>query len=151
MADGQFTISMEQTDKFEFRVKFDDGKELLMDEPEPLGTGKGPNPSRMISAAIGYCLSASLFFALQKARVESKIVKTTVTTKMTRNEKGRLRIGGSKVTINAELDQNEKAARKINKSLELFEDFCVATQSIRNGFDVDIEVIDQNGKTIHSA
>ena len=60
MADGQFTISVEQADKFEFRIRFDDGKELLMDEPEPLGSGKGPNPSRLISAAIGYCLSASL-------------------------------------------------------------------------------------------
>ena len=149
MADGQFTISVEQADKFEFRIRFDDGKELLMDEPEPLGSGKGPNPSRLISAAIGYCLSASLFFALQKARVDSKILKTTVTTQMARNDKGRLRIGGSKVSINAEVDQEEKSAKKISKSLELFEDFCVATQSIRDGINVDIEVIDQNGKKIH--
>ncbi len=149
MADGQFTISLEQTDKFEFKVKFDDGKELLMDEPEPLGSGQGPNPSRMISAAIGYCMSASLFFALQKARVDSKILKTTVTTQIARNEKGRLRIAGSKISINAEVDQDEKSAKKISKSLELFEDFCVATQSIRDGINVEVEVIDQNGKKIH--
>ena len=148
MADGQFTISMEQTDKYEFKVKFDDGKELLMDEPEPLGGGQGPNPTRLISAAVGYCLSASLFFALQKARVECKILKTTVTTQIARNEKGRLRIAGSKVSITAELDQDEKSAKKISKSLELFEDFCVATQSIRDGLDVEVEVIDQNGKKI---
>lgn len=149
MADGQFTISMEQLNDFEFKVKFDDGKELLMDEPEPIGSGQGPNPARLISASIGYCLSASLFFALQKARVDTKILKTTVTTQVTRNEKGRLRIAGSKVSINAELDQSENTINRRQKSLELFEDFCVATQSIRNGFDVEVEVIDQNGKKIH--
>lgn len=149
MADGQFTISLKQIDKYEFNVKFDDGKELLMDEPEPIGGGKGPNPTRMISAAIGYCLSASLFFALQKARVDCKILKTEITTQISRNEKGRLRIAGSKVSINAELDQDEKSAKKISKSLELFEDFCVATQSIRDGIDVEVEVIDQNGNKIH--
>ncbi len=149
MADGQFTISMEQTDNYEFKVKFDNGQELLMDEPEPLGGGNGPNPTRMISAAIGYCLSASLFFALQKTRIESKILKTTITTQIARNEKGRLRIAGSKVSITAELDQDEKSAKKISKSLELFEDFCVATQSIRDGIDVEVEVIDQNGKKVH--
>ncbi len=149
MADGQFTISMEQLNDFEFKVKFDDGKELLMDEPEPIGSGQGPNPTRLISAAIGYCLSGSLFFALQKARVDTKILKTTVTTQVTRSEKGRLRISGSKVSINAELDQSENTINRRQKSLELFEDFCVATQSIRNGFDVEVEVIDQNGKKIH--
>ena len=149
MADGQFTISMEQLNDFEFKIKFDDGKELLMDEPEPIGSGQGPNPARLISASIGYCLSASLFFALQKARVDTKITNTTVTTQIARNEKGRFRISGSKVTINAEIDQSDETVNRRQKSLELFEDFCVATQSIRNGFDVKVEVIDQNGKKIH--
>ncbi len=149
MADGQFTISMEQLNDFEFKVKFDDGKELLMDEPEPIGSNQGPNPARLISASIGYCLSASLFFALQKARVDTKITNTTVTTQIARNEKGRFRIAGSKVTINAEIDQSDETVNRRQKSLELFEDFCVATQSIRDGFDVEVEVIDQNGKKIH--
>ncbi len=149
MSDGQFTISMEQLNDFEFKVKLDDGKEFLMDEPEPIGSGNGPNPARLISASIGYCLSASLFFALQKARVDSKILKSTVTTQIGRNDKGRLRITGSKIIINANLDQDESSAKKISKSLELFEDFCIATQSIREGIDVDVEVIDQNGKKIH--
>ena len=146
MADGQFTISMEQLNDFEFKIKFDDGKELLMDEPEPIGSGQGPNPARLISASIGYCLSASLFFALQKARVDTKITNTTVTTQIARNEKGRFRISGSKVTINAEIDQSDETVNRRQKSLELFEDFCVASQSIRNGFDVKVEVNKQNGK-----
>jgi len=151
MADGSFTISMEQINDFEFKVKLDKNTELLMDEPEPLGSGKGPNASRVLSAAIGNCLSASLLFCLQKARVYTKIVKTEITTEINRNEKGRLRVTGSKVKINVEIDQAETATNRISKCLELFEDFCVVTQAVRNGINVDVEVIDQNGKIIHGA
>jgi uncharacterized OsmC-like protein len=150
MTDGQVIVSMEQIDNFEFRVKFAEGMELLMDEPEPLGHGKGPNPSRVLSAAIGNCLSASLLFCLQKARVYSKVIKTTVTTTTSRNDKGRIRISGSKVSINVEIDQAEEATNRINKCLELFEDFCVVTQSVRNGIEVEVEVIDQHGKKLVS-
>jgi len=150
MADGQLIVTMEQIDNFEFKVKFAEGMELLTDEPEPLGRGKGPSPSKVLSAAIGNCLSASLLFCLQKARIYSKVTKTTVATTTTRNGKGRMRIAGSKVSINVEIDQAEEATNRINKCLELFEDFCVVTQSVRDGIDVDIEIIDQNGKKLLS-
>ena len=108
---------MEQIDNYEFNVKFGGGAELLMDEPEPLGGNKGPSASKVLSAAIGNCLSASLLFCLQKARIDSKIIKTEVVSTITRNDKGRLRFGGSKVTINANIDQNEQTANRINKSI----------------------------------
>ena len=45
-----FTISMEQLEDYEFKVKFDwdNVAELTMDEPEPIGTRKGPNASRVL-------------------------------------------------------------------------------------------------------
>ena len=119
-----------------------------MDEPAPLGGDKGPSASMVLSAAGGNCLSASLLFCLQKARVYSKIIRTEVSTSITRNEKGRLRLSGSKVSINVELDKAEAATNRINKCMELFEDFCVVTQSVRNGINVEVEVIDQDGKKI---
>lgn len=151
MEDKQLTLTLEQIDDYEFKVNFGEGADLLMDEPEPLGGNKGPNASKVLSAAVGNCLSASLLFCLQKARIDSKIIKTTVATTISRNEKGRFRIGGSKVSINIELDQAENATNRINKCLELFEDFCVVTQSVRDGINVQVEVFDQNGKKIHGA
>ncbi len=151
MEDSQITVSMEQLDNFEFKISFDDGSELLMDEPEPLGGNKGPNASKVLSAAIGNCLSASLMFCLQTARIHSKIKKTTVTSTITRNEKGRFRFGGSRVLIETELDQNETSANRINKCIELFEDFCVVTQSVRDGVDVKVMVVDQTGKEIYKS
>jgi uncharacterized OsmC-like protein len=141
---AQLTVSMEQIEDYEFKVKFDwdNVAELTMDEPEPVGSRKGPNASRVLAAAVGNCLTASLLFCLQKARVETTGVKTTVTGSLIRNENKRLRVGGFDVRIAIEgLADVERAQR----CLELFEDFCVVTASVRNGVKVNVEVVDESG------
>ena len=47
---------------YKFRVEFDvDGMpNLIVDELKPIGQGSGPNPTRLLSAAVGNCLSSSL-------------------------------------------------------------------------------------------
>lgn len=149
MDEPKLTVELEQLDAFEFKVKFGGGIELVMDEPEPLGTGKGPNASKVLSAAVGNCLSASLLFCLQKARVDIGDIKTTVTTELARNEKKRLRIGSTRVTINANVDKT--GGERLKKCIELFEDFCVVTASVRNGIDVSVEVIDQDGEKLYDS
>jgi len=151
MEDKELVVTLEQLEGYQFKIDFGIGPELLMDEPIPLGTDKGPNAARVLSAAIGNCLTASLLFCLQKARVDSRIIKSTVSTKITRNDKGRMRIGQSRVTIQAEIDQNENTVNRIGKCIELFEDFCIVTQSVRQGLDVKVDVIDQNGKSLYNS
>ncbi len=151
MEDKELVVTLEQLEGYQFKIDFGIGPELLMDEPTPLGTDKGPNAARVLSAAIGNCLTASLLFCLQKARVDSRIIKSTVSTKITRNDKGRMRIGQSRVTIQAEIDQNENTVNRIGKCIELFEDFCIVTQSVRQGLDVKVDVIDQNGKSLYNS
>jgi uncharacterized OsmC-like protein len=147
MEDKQLTVTMEQIEGYEFLVKFDEGMELLMDEPVPLGDDKGPSASKVISAAVGNCLSASLLFCLQKARVDTHGIKTTVTTRVTRDDKRRLRLDSSHVKININLDK--KPEKKINRCIELFEDFCIVTSSVRQGIDVSVEVVDQDGQELY--
>jgi uncharacterized OsmC-like protein len=147
MDDRQLVVTLEQTGGFEFLVKFDQGTELLMDEPEPIGANKGPNASRVLSAAIGNCLSASLFFCLQKARVDTHGIKTTVTTNITRDERKRVRVGASYVRIDIDLDKEPRP--KINQCIKLFEDFCIVTASVRKGIDVTVEVVDQDGERLY--
>ena len=149
MEDTQVTVTLEQKEGYEFHIKFDEGVELLMDEPEPLGEGKGPSASKVLSAAVGNCLSASLLFCLQKARVATHGVRTTVTTKLTRNERNRLRIGSSRVKIEIDLDRD--APGRIDRCIELFEDFCVVTASVRSGIDVQVEVVDSKGERLYSS
>jgi uncharacterized OsmC-like protein len=59
--------SLTREEGFRFRVRFDqDGMgELVTDEPPPLGQGRGPDPSRLLAAAIGNCLAASLLFCIE--------------------------------------------------------------------------------------
>ncbi len=136
----QFTITIEQVADYNFRTHFDGEayQDLLTDEPAPLGGNVAPNPARVLAAAIGSCLSSSLLFCARKARVSLGSVRTKVHVRMGRNEKGRLRIAGVEVEIDPNLppEEREKAARCIG----LFEDFCVVTQSVREGIDVSVKV-----------
>jgi hypothetical protein len=51
---------------------------------------------------------------------------------------GRLRLGGIQVRITAVVDAAEHG--RMRRCLELFEDFCVVTQSVRSGIEVDVAV-----------
>lgn len=109
-----------------------------MDEPPPLGEDHGPNAARLLAAAVGNCLSASALFCLRKARINVKGMRTTVQASLTRNDQRRLRIGGIQVKLQPEVHPEDKD--RIGRCLELFEDFCVVTQSVRRGIDVKVEV-----------
>ncbi len=147
MDEKQLSISMEQKEGFEFLVKFDQGVELIMDEPEPLGGNSGPRAAEVLSAAVGHCLTASFFFCLQKARVDVRGIKTTINTTIRRNEKGRFRIGESHVKIN--MDFGGEPPERMKRCLELFEDFCIVTSSVRSGIPVSVEIEDQRGQQLY--
>jgi organic hydroperoxide reductase OsmC/OhrA len=67
-----FSITLAWNRGYEFSVDFErEGvPRLLTDEPPPLGGGGGPNPARLLAAAIGNCMSASLKYCLDRSRVE---------------------------------------------------------------------------------
>ncbi|HET9735689.1 MAG TPA: OsmC family protein [Burkholderiales bacterium] len=145
-----FTIHLEQEEGFDFRVKFDwpDNPDLLLDEPEPLGHRHGPNAARLVAAAVGNCLSASLVFCLRtKFKQNPGPVRATVTGQLARNERGRMRIGG--LTVRIELAESAEALQHLERCMGQFEDFCVVTESIRQGIPVDVEVVDASGRKLH--
>lgn len=147
---SSFTIHLEQEQGFDFRVKFDwpDNPDLLLDEPEPLGHRHGPNAARLVAAAVGNCLSASLVFCLRgKFKQDPGPLRASVTGQLARNEHGRLRIGGLGVRI--ELAEDADALQHLERCMQQFEDFCVVTESIRHGIPVSVEVVDAAGKRVH--
>jgi len=135
-----FEIALEQVQDLEFRVKFDGDNfpDLTMDEPPPVGGDQGPNATRLLAAAIGNCLSASLLFCLRKSRVDIQSLRAVVRIELGRNEKGRMRIGKIEVDIEPKISEEEK--QKAKRCLQLFEDFCIVTQSVREGIDVKVAV-----------
>jgi uncharacterized OsmC-like protein len=125
---------------YRFRVRFDhEGMpDLITDESPPVGEGKGPDPSRLLATAAGSCLAASLLFCLGKARLPVEGLEAEVLSEFARNEAGRLRIRSLKVRLLPKW--TEETASKARRCLQIFEDFCVVTQAIRQGMPVDVRV-----------
>ena len=98
---GEFTLRIEQVDGFDFRVDFDKEEyaSLRMDEPAPLGNDAAPNPVRILAAAIGDCLSASLVFCLKRRGIIVQGLRSEVRVQLVRNEHKRLRVGRIEVAI----------------------------------------------------
>ena len=111
-------------------------QDLLVDEPEPVGEGEGPNPTRLLSAAIGHCLTSSLVFCLNKARVKIKGLETTVTLSTARNEENRLRVNRTDVEIS--LDVAEEDQERVSRCLEVFENYCTVSASVRKGIEINV-------------
>ena len=108
-----------------------------MDEPQPLGDGNYPNAGSLLAAAVGNCLCSSLLFCLQKSRIDVDGMQAEVSTTVVRNELGRLRIKKMNVRISPDVENNEKFRR----CREIFEDFCIVTQSVKEGIDITVDVV----------
>ncbi len=134
------TVVLELEEGYRFRADLGSPgvPPLVLDEPPPLGEGAGPDAARVLAAAVGDCLSASALFCLRKARVEVRGMRTEVSVSFARNEEGRLRIAGIGVRMHPEVAPGD--AGRVRRCLEIFEDFCVVTQSVRGGIDVRVEV-----------
>jgi organic hydroperoxide reductase OsmC/OhrA len=118
----------------------------MTDEPPPLGGGNGPNPSRLLLAAIANCLSASLLFALRKFKNQPGPVHAEVIGTLGRNEAGRLRV--ENVEVRLQLADTADGLQQLERILAQFEAFCVVTESVRNGIPVDVSVVDADGRQL---
>ena len=126
---------------YRFKAIFDLERvpDILVDESKPAGEGLGPNPTRLLSVAIGHCLSSSLLYCLRRARIEVKGLETNVKATTARNEEGRLRVRDIDVQI--DLDVGEEDQERVSRCLEVFEDYCTVTQSVRRGIQVNLKVV----------
>ena len=139
----QFKTKIEFIDELKFNVIFDlDGaKNLLMDEPPEFGgKGEGPNASRMIGAGVANCLSASLLFCLKKSKAEILEMNTDIVGTIKRNENGKLRLKSIDVKIYPKF-KNKEDLIKLERCKNIYEDYCIVTESLRNGIDIQTEII----------
>jgi uncharacterized OsmC-like protein len=135
-----FSVSMTREKDFVFKVDFGlENFDFTMDEPAPVGGDTGPNASKVLAAAMGNCLTASLLFCLNKARAEVGEIKTKVNGSMRRNEKGRWRIAEINVEISPEINMDEFSSQ-YDRCSKLFEDFCIVSKSIEEGIPINVEV-----------
>lgn len=137
---SEFTISIDQVDGYEFRIKFDKPQypDLLTDEPAPLGRDSAPSPARILAAAAASCLSASFLFCARKNGANVKGIHTEARVEIVRTGSRRLRVGKIEVRLEPDLDEADR--EKAQRCLGTFEDFCIVTQSVRQGVPVDVTV-----------
>lgn len=144
---NEVRVTLTQQQGYAFLVDFgDDIADLLTDEPAPLGAGSGPNPSRLLLAAIANCLSASLVFALRKFKNQPGPLRAEIVGELVRNAEGRWRIPKAEVKIH--LAEAPGALEHLDRVLDQFEQFCVVTQSVRDGIDVDVTIRDADGRVL---
>jgi uncharacterized OsmC-like protein len=150
-AEQLIELSLEQVEDYEFRVRFDGTAipDLLTDETAPLGGEKGPNPSRLLAAGVANCLAASLLFALRKFKNAPGKLGAKIRATLARNEHGRLRI--THMAVELQMADAAAALEHVDRALAQFEDFCIVTESVRQGIAVDVSVRDASGTVVHSS
>lgn len=152
MSDEQtFELALEQVADFEFRVRFDGTgiKDLATDERPPQGNDAGPDPARLLLAAVANCLAASLLFSLRKFRNAPGAIKAKARSRTARNANGRWRVVGMEVEV--QLSDPAASLQYLDRALAQFEDFCVVTESVRAGVPVNVRVLDGGGAVVHAS
>jgi uncharacterized OsmC-like protein len=120
----EFTIEIDQVKDYEYRVRFDN--------PEH------PGATQLLAAAIGQCLSASLLMCVRKSRVETGLMRTRVKMQIDRSDRGRLRVKNVDVEIDPAITEADQ--QKAHRCVGLFEHYCTVSQSIREGFPINVSV-----------
>ena len=144
MSEKTMTVELCQRSEYQFEIEFGTGiPHLMTDEPAPLGQGKGPSPVQLLAAAVGNCLSDSLYFALAKFKQAPEPIRTVVHAEVGRNEEGRMRV----MRIEAKLHLGVEAHQleHLDRVLSQFEDFCTVTQSVGQGIPIHTRVLDSKG------
>jgi len=144
MSESTIQVRLVQQHDYRFDIHFGgDVPVLTGDEPAPLGSGTGPSPVQLLSAAVGNCLSDSLLFALRKFKQAPEPIGCEVTAQVGRNPEGRMRV----LAIKAALTLGVPAASldHLDRVLGQFEAFCTVTQSVGQGIPITVEVFDSTG------
>ncbi|CBL43655.1 conserved hypothetical protein [gamma proteobacterium HdN1] len=144
----QISVTLEQQSDYRFLASYDDGAPaLITDEPAPLGQGQGPSPVQLLTTAVGNCLTDSLLFALRKFKQEAEPLRTQVTAKVGRNEKGRMRV--LEIEAHIRLGTALMHLSNAERVLGQFEGFCTVTQSVAQGLPIKLSVFDSTGALLH--
>ncbi len=136
------TVSLRQQQGYNFQVDWGlaNAPPGTVDEPPPIGGGAGPNAARLVAAAVAHCLASSLLFCLEKSHVAGTTISASVEAEIQRNDKGRWRLAHLTVTLDPKVPAGTR--EQLSRCREIFEDYCIVTESIRHGIPVDVKWVE---------
>ena len=114
--------------------------DLFIDEKHKKSINKiGPNPSKLLALSVLGCLAASFAFCLQKKNFSLSDIegKAVITSK--RNEKGFWRLKKIDIKLNPKID-NPKMRKRADQCLKFFEQFCIISESVREGIEINVNL-----------
>lgn len=125
---------LDEVEKYRFTVTFPGAPfgPIIVDEPLPVGGNAGPSPVDTLAAAVGHCMSSTLYNTLERAHVPSTPIRTTVSVEMGPNANGRRRVRRMEVEIDA-APLDEKDRERFDRSISIFEDYCPVSGAVREG------------------
>ncbi|MFO8018834.1 MAG: OsmC family protein [Promethearchaeia archaeon] len=133
-------ISLEEGMIFECELGEMNVKDCYIDEEHREEVNMmGPNPSRLLGMAVLGCLSASFIFCLKKRDFKVDDLKADAEVKVGRNEKGFWRVQKIDVHIKPKID-TEDARKRADRCRKMFEEYCIVTQAVREGINVDVSL-----------
>jgi hypothetical protein len=144
MSQDAVTVRLTQAQDYQFDVDFGAGiPALRCDEPPPLGQNQGPRPCtcwppRWATACRTRCCSRCASSSRQPEPLH-----TEVTAEVGRNAENRLRVLGMRATLT--LGVPAAALEHLDRVLASFEQYCTVTQSVAQGFPVEVQVFDATG------
>lgn len=148
MADGERSVRLRQRQDYELEITWDAAKPpVVADEPPPMGGGQGPNPSQLLLAAVGSCMTDSLHFALRKFSLEAGPLSAEAVAEVGRNAEGRQRVLSIEVRLS--LGTVPADASKLARVLAQFEQFCTVGRSVAQGIATRVSVLDPEGRVLH--
>ncbi len=141
------SVTLRQARDYQFEIAFaPDVAHVVSDEAPPLGTGLGPSPVQLLLAAVGSCMSSSLYFALTKFKNDPGGITTSVRGQVGRNEAGRLRV--LHIDVEIRLGASARSLQHLDRILGQFEEFCTVGASVRAGVPTDVGVFDGLGEKL---
>jgi len=145
MAESTTTVELRQLADYRFEASFGvpGMPAVVTDEPPPLGGNAGPSPDHLLGAAVANCLASSLLFALRKFKNRPEPIRASAVVEKARNADKRMRI--ARIGVDLHLGAPAAGMQMVERALAQFEDFCVVTQSVRGGIEVDVRVFDADG------
>lgn len=141
------SVTITQVKDYRFDIRYAEDKPALPgDEPPPLGGGDGPSPVQLLLAAVGDCMSSSLYFALTKFKNDPGGITTTATGEVGRNAEGRLRV--LSIAVDIRIGAAASSLTRLDRVLPQFEQFCTVGESVRQGIPVAVSVFDGTGQKL---
>ena len=114
--------------------------DLFIDEQHKKTIDKiGPNPSKLLALSVLGCLAASFTFCLQKRGFSLSDIDGRAIITSRRNEKGFWRLKNLEIILKPKID-NPEMRRRADQCKKFFERFCVISESIRDGIEINLNL-----------